>query len=359
MGTIVPAPWDSPPDPELLRRGPGPGSPPLSQPVRTIAVVSTFTPPLLNPAQQDLVDLLGAKVEERPVFDAALRHELRAELEEALEPVIGDTTVDEPVFVSKHTLSGVHGCEGRHLADAALAFAWSPATARGAVVHKAVELSVHWRGELVPLDLVDEAMARLANDDRSISDWLRTCDEGDRAELRAVAGERVTTFLECFPPLSSRWVPVTEGRLRADLLGGRVVLQGRTDLTLGRADGTRAGKVVIDLKTGRPSPAHVDDLRFYALVDTLRLGTPPRLTASYYLESARAHPEPVTQGVLLAAVARTVDGVRKLVELRDGRPPELQAGRACGWCPAMLTCDVGRQHLGELDDGERWDDDLT
>lgn len=302
--------------------------------------------------------LLGARPDERPDFDAGLRHELRAELEEALAPVVADVDPAESVWVSKHTLSSVHGCEGRHLAERAKAFAWTPALARGAVVHKAVELSVHWRGDLVPLDLVDEAMARLANDDKAISDWLRTCTEGDRAELRSMAGERVTTFLECFPPLASRWFPVTEGKLRADLCDGKVVLQGRTDLTLGRADGTRAGKVVIDLKTGGPSPSHVDDLRFYALVDTLRLGTPPRLTASYYLDSARAQPESVTVDVLHAAVARTVDGVRKLRELDAGREPVLRPGAPCRWCPGLEGCATGRRHLGDEDDlDDRWDDD--
>jgi hypothetical protein len=326
--------------------------------VRTIGGVTSFVPPPLNPAQQDVLDLLGARTEDRPVFDAGLRHDLRAELEEGLAPVAAAREDGDAMWVSKHTLSSVHGCEGWHLAEKAQPFAWSPAMARGAVVHKAVELSVHWRGELVPLDLVDEAMARLANDDKAVSDWLRTCEEGERAELRSVAGERVTTFLECFPPLSSRWIPVTEGRLRADLLDGKVVLSGRTDLTLGKADGTRAGKVVIDLKTGGPSPAHVDDLRFYALVDTLRLGTPPRLTASYYLESARAQPEAVNEGVLRAAVARTIDGVRKLYELEAGREPELRAGPPCRWCPGLTGCDTGRRHLGEDDPDDRWDDDL-
>ena len=316
-------------------------------------------PPPLNPAQHDVLALLGARPDERPEFDPELRHDLRAELEEGLAPVAGDLPPNDSLWISKHTLSSVHGCEGRHQAEKATEFAWTPALARGTIVHKAVELSVHWRGELIPLDLVDEAMARLANDDKAVSDWLRTCSESDRAELRSVAGERVTSFLECFPPLASKWFPVTEGRLRADLNDGRIVLSGRTDLTLGKADGTRAGKVVIDLKTGGFSPSHTDDLRFYALVDTLRLGTPPRLVASYYLDSARAQPEAVTEGVLRAAVARTIDGVVKLHELNGGREPVLRPGPPCRWCPALPTCDTGRRHLGDDPDADdRWDDDV-
>ncbi len=198
--------------------------------------------------------------------------------------------------------------------------------------------------------MVDEALARLANGTDGLGAWLQSCPEGERAELRALANERVVTFFECFPPLKARWVPVTEGRLRAELLGGRIVLAGRTDISLGRATGPTAGKVVIDLKTGGFSASHLDDLRFYALVETLRLGTPPRLLASYYLDSGRAHPEAVTEGLLQAAVARTVDGARILHELEVGsREPVVRPGRTCRWCPALAGCGPGRAHLGEDD----------
>ena len=44
-------------------------------------------------------------------------------------------------------------------------FAWSAAKAKGQVAHKAIQLSIHWRGEIVPITVVDEAIARLADDD--------------------------------------------------------------------------------------------------------------------------------------------------------------------------------------------------
>jgi hypothetical protein len=198
--------------------------------------------------------------------------------------------------------------------------------------------------------MVDEALARLADGSDGLATWLQGCPEAERAELRALANERVVTFFECFPPLKSKWVPVTEGRQRANLLGGRIVLQGRTDLSLGRPIGSTAGKVIIDLKTGGFSPAHLDDLRFYALVETLRLGTPPRLLASYYLDSGRAHPEAVTEGLLHAAVARTVDGARILHQLEVGtREPVVRPSRSCRWCPNLAACGPGRAHLGEDD----------
>ena len=268
--------------------------------------------------------------------------------------------VDDPLFVSKRALANVHGCELKHMAERSADFAWNATIARGSVAHKAIELSVHWRGEPDPLDMVDEALARLADGSDGLATWLQGCPEGERAELRALANERVVTFFECFPP--------AQGPLGARHRGPPAGEPAWAVASCCRAaptsrsavpSGTTAGKVIIDLKTGGFSPSHLDDLRFYAMVETLRLGTPPRLLASYYLDSGRAHPEAVTEGLLHAAVARTVDGARILHQLEVGtREPVVRPGRACRWCPALAGCGPGRAHLGEddlLDD--RLDDD--
>ena len=68
--------------------------------------------------------------------------------------------------------------------------------------------------------------------------------------------------------------------------------------------------MIIDLKSGGASTQHRDDLRFYALLETIRIGVPPRLVASYYLDQGLAHAESVTEGMLDATLARTVDGAR-------------------------------------------------
>jgi hypothetical protein len=308
--------------------------------------------PELNAAQQQVVDLLGSAGGDRPQFDAGLRHELRADLEQQLAPIIERLPAGQQLFVNKHKLSQVHGCEARFLAESDGSFSWSVPLARGSIAHKAIELGVAWRGDVVPADLIDETMARLAQGNDGLGDWLRTCGEGDRAELRSQAVERVTSFFECFPPLKSQWRPVLEGKVRVELFDSRIVLSGKTDLALGAANGTTAGKVLIDFKTGGFAPAHIDDLRFYALLETLKIGTPPRLLASYYLESATPHPERVTEALLEAAVARTVDGVAKMIELSytDSEPIK-RAGSSCRWCPILAGCDVGRAHLDGDDPG--------
>ena len=303
------------------------------------------TPPEPTPVQAQTLAVLGAAGAERPTFDAELRHHLRGQLEAGLEAVADDLGPDEILSVSKHLLGQVHGCEVRLLAEEAAdeGFAVTVPIARGAISHKAIELGIHWRGEPHPGDLVTEAMASLAATDHWLTDFLQTCTEATRGELRSTAGDRVAKFFECFPPLEARWRPVTESSQVVVLAGGRVRLRGKVDLTLGTARGTQAGKVIIDLKTGTPNPVHRDDLRFYALLDAIRIGVPPRLVASFYLDLGEARTEPVTVGLLETAVARTVDGIRRLTALRAGTTaPVHRPGPACRWCPILADCEPGR-----------------
>jgi hypothetical protein len=317
--------------------------------------------PALTPAQQEVLDQLGALGQTRPSFDAGLRGELKAALEEGVAPLVPlldelGLDAEHPLTVSKHSLSQVHGCEVRFLAEDGVFPGWSVPRARGTVAHKAIELSIHMRGEPHPSELVDDALARLTEGDHYLSDWLQQLGEAERAELRAEACDRVTKFLECWPPLKAAWRPVTESSLRADLLDGRIALKGKVDLTLGRADGTTAGrtvagKVLIDLKTGGFSPHHLDDLRFYALLEAVRLGVPPRRLSTYYLDRGAFLPEDVTEGLLATTVSRTVDGIAKIVALRAARAePIHKPGPVCRWCPALDTCEVGQAHLAASED---------
>lgn len=142
-----------------------------------------------------------------------------------------------------------------------------------------------------------------------------------------MATDRVAKFAECFPPLRSGWRPVTESRWAAEFHGGKIRLSGKVDLTIGGCDGLRAGKVIIDFKTGNRSLTHVEDLRFYALLETLRLGVPPWKVATYCLDSGTFAVEVVTEGMLEAAAHRVVAGAAKLAELREGGRTRA-AGRA-------------------------------
>jgi len=275
----------------------------------------------------------------RPDVEPTLRDDLRRSLEHALRPVAEGLTA--PVFVGKAALGRVLACEAHHVAEAGAYFEWSIASARGTVAHKAIQLSVGRSDRPVPLRLVDDALDRLADDPNArIADFLLGLSDADRAELRGDVNDLVAGFLELWPPLQPGWRPQTESPRRAELLGGMVVLSGKVDLTLGSPVGTQAGRVVVDLKSGGRHGGHVDDLRFYALLDTLRVGVPPFRLVSYYLDSGTLACEEVTEDVLEAAVRRTVAATRKIVELTTGlRSPAVTPNPACRWCRLRQECD--------------------
>ncbi|MBM3742205.1 MAG: PD-(D/E)XK nuclease family protein [Actinobacteria bacterium] len=295
----------------------------------------------LNPMQRSVVDVLKKPAGWVPlplsVVDA-----VRDQIEKSLAPLAEKLTPDRPLFISKGGLTTVHGCETHYVASLD-SFEWTLTNARGTIMHKAVELSINWRGPVEPALLVDEALARLEDEEgRGPGEFIAQLSPGERAQLRSYAVDLFTKFEESFPPLKAAWRPVTESTARVELFGGRISLSTRVDLTLG-APGS---KVIIDLKTGRIYANHREDLRFYALVEALRSGQPPRRLATYSLESARADVEEVSEGVLQAAVRRVVDGANAIYELtREERVPKLNPGAQCRWCPLGATCETGQQFL--------------
>jgi hypothetical protein len=300
----------------------------------------------MNPAQLRVLELLRKPRDPLSPVREDLGVSLLAELEDALAGSVAHLG-GERMHVNKHLLASVHTCE-RFTLGTRDGFTWSARTARGSVAHKAVQLGVNWRGEPRAPDLVDEALGRLVDGDDSLAGYLAGMSEADRAELRSEAVNMVNAFHECFPPLQASWKPSTETAVRVDAFGGLLRLHGRIDLALGGPTGLVPGKVLIDLKTGVSAAQHRDDLRFYALLETIRLGVPPRLVATCYLDSGRVDCEKVNESVLDASLARTVDGVRKLTEIQHAvRAATVSTGPACGWCPLRPDCSEGRAWITE------------
>lgn len=302
----------------------------------------------LTPAQESTLDLLR-RSGEALVFSEAFVKDLR---EEALETFahFADRLDGDTIFVTKHTLAGVFGCEAQFLAPDE--FEWTPARARGQVSHRAIQLLINWRGEPEPGELVDEAIARLVNEEKGLTPWLESLGQGDLADLRAMSSDHVTKFMECFPPLDVRSRPVTESSTQWPV-DGPILLRGRADLTMGKPFERESRKLIVDLKTGRVIARHREDLRFYAIVETLSRQVPPRKLASFYLDAAQPIVEDVTESLLRSTLRRTLDGVNALIELKvEGRPPSKSPGASCRWCPLAVGCDEGQTYLRSLDDRE-------
>ncbi|HWL42424.1 MAG TPA: PD-(D/E)XK nuclease family protein [Ilumatobacter sp.] len=298
--------------------------------------------------QRKTLDVLraGTPVE----FDPEFVDELCADVADTIEQ-FHDRLDETTLFVSKHRLASVFGCEVQHLLPDD--FHWNTAIAGGQVAHRAIELFLNRRVEAHPAGLVDEAFEQLANADRGLADYLAGLPEAERALLRSTAVDKVITFQECFPPMPQATRVRTESSIRwpAD---GPIMLSGKVDLLIGaNLTGSTSRKVLVDLKTGWAAPRHREDLRFYALVETLRSRVPPRKLASYYLDAGEASTEDVTEGTLRATARRTLDGIHREIELRvEGAEPVKRPGSSCRWCPlATDDCTEGAAYLaGRADD---------
>ena len=312
----------------------------------TVASVSdptspTPAPAVLTPAQQRTLDVIRRSGDPL-VFDDDFIDHLIAEAATAVAE-LSARLQGEQLWVSKGFLSRVHGCEVLHLAPDD--FAWKPTTAAGFVAHKAIELSLHWRGEPHPATVVDEALARLADQADSRGAYIAGLTEGEWAELRSRAVDRTTKFLQDFPPLPVSSHPVLEAATKWRP-PGTIEFSGKVDLVVGRPQGNEARLLIIDFKSGNQSPHHRDDLRFYALLQTLRQAVPPRKLVTYYLDYSTSDVEDVTEGTLQSALLRALDGIERHIELTvEGRPPVKKVGVACRWCPLQATCAEGTAFL--------------
>lgn len=309
--------------------------------------------PTLSPLQLKTLALLR-RGDDPIVFDETVVASIRADIDEAFEN-FHERLGDESIFISKHRITSVLGCEVQHMLPDS--FSWSPAVAGGQVAHRAIQLMLNWRGDPVPADLVDEAIARLADNDTTLGDWIAGLSDADLSDLRGTAVDKLIKFQECFPPLDKRSAPTTESSVRWPL-DGPIVLSGKVDLTLGRPSGAESRKVIIDLKTGWVSPKHREDLRFYALVETLRTQVPPRKLASFYLDAGEPVVEDVTEGVLRTASRRLLDAINAEIELKfEGRDPVKRPGTSCRWCPLQNECAEGRAFLSGGDEQEPYEPD--
>ncbi len=294
----------------------------------------------LTPAQRrSLEGLIG--LGERPSFPSDLVPRLRDRIEETARAF----PLPQPLWLGKSALSDLGRCPGLFEAVRAgerAPFAYTPRFAAGKLAHKALELDIAGREEREPHGLVEVAADRLVEDEAFRAYWDQLTPLR-RDEALMDAAKTLELFRSTMPPLRRMrrdLSPSTEWTVRAELLGGALVLSGTIDLVLGAAipEPGRSSRLALDFKTGRAWPEHAEDMRFYALVLSLRFGVPPYRVATLYLESGEWQAEDVDERTLERAADRVVEAVRAAAAAQAGRSLPLQPGPYCTWCPRSATC---------------------
>jgi hypothetical protein len=298
---------------------------------------------LTTPAHERLVAELLAWDRPRPAADLELAGELRAALEAGVEDAARRIPDGRDVFVGKWSLDALV-CDGWYRDRQDADFAWSVPAARGKLAHRAVELDWKLRRALPPDGVVARVWDELASDPRdNLAGYLNTVEPVDAAELRHDAEQLLSEFRDTWPAIPPIAAPRLEQRVRVRLAGGKVVLSGTPDLVLGRVRRDECRMLLVDFKTGQRKPqAERDELRFYALLLTLKYGVAPWRWAAYYVAECAWDAEDLDPDALFAAVRRVTDGVEQAVRLEVERVAEpgwtLRGGPHCAWCSRASTC---------------------
>ena len=296
---------------------------------------------LTDPQRRTLDRLIGTG--ERPVFAT----DLRQRLADRIESAVRELDLAEPLWFGKEALNQLARCEGRfaaRLGGEDPPFEHSVTTAAGVLVHKAIEVDVGAREDLEPHGIAVTAAERLCDREERFAEFWRGRPAAEQDELLMEVVRKVSLFQGSFPPLRElrrEMAPITELGVKAQLSGGDLTLSGKIDLVLGvpdRLEPCRATRLAVDLKTGGAWPEYAEDMRFYALLMTLRFGVPPYRVASLFLDSGEWQSEEVSEETLLHAADRVVAAARTAGALLGGREPELTPGSWCGWCPRAFTC---------------------
>jgi hypothetical protein len=292
-----------------------------------------------TPAQQRLRDELLAWDAERPAVDPGLASRLRAALEQGVAEVLDEHDVgDERLWVSKSALDRL-ACDGWWVDRRETGFTPSSAMVAGVLAHRAIELDQGSGRRHGPDVLVRRAWDELATDAGAMADHANGLDALDADMLRDDVLQLLTDHRDTWPLLPVAAHVRTEQQVRVRLAAGRVVLLGAPDMTIGSVRDDRARMLLVDLKTGmRREQQERQDLRFYALLLTLKYGQPPFRWASYYVAEGGWDAEDLDEQLLWTAVRRTVDGVRQAARLLTGGDLHLRPGGYCRFCSRRDDC---------------------
>jgi len=191
-------------------------------------------------------------------------------------------------------------------------------------------------------------IAALGDGDREVVRFVERLSTEARDNLRSQVQEKCE-LLEVLLGDVRQCEGTAQERFRVQFTEPGVQLTGRTDLVLGAID-----RSILEVKSGRFGPHLNDELRFYALLATLRDQRSPVAVAALTLGDGVLTTLEVTIDLLEAGAQRVIDAARVLVQVDQatvaGRWPETMPSRLCSWCRAAPRCpDVPDVSLAEFE----------
>jgi hypothetical protein len=297
---------------------------------------------------EDLMRRLRGDGGPRPVVDPGLAGGLRDWLEDGLAEAVAGLPEDaDAVRVNKESLNQVLVCEAHLAAHRSAPRMVTPELARGSLVDA---LFRQW----VTVGAIDEPWAdavaalEVEGDRDGVVAFVSALPAARRDQLVAEVAEQAAGIARRWPVPSPSWMARTQERLEVPLCGGRIVMAGVVDLVLGGPARERASVCVVELKSGGRRIEHRGDLHFYALLETLRSGSPPFRIATYYSATGELDVEAVGEDALVGALQRVLTGAARLCRLAAGVEPARTPNALCAWCAGLPACGPGQERAGAV-----------
>jgi len=312
----------------------------------------------------DVLEVLRGDPTSRPAPDPALVAAARSHLEAAAAAWAEAVPAGVVVRVTKDAVASVRRCEARHVAELAGRQDGNgqvvPAMVRGRLVDALFRqvATIGWVSD----DPVADALAGCAAEGEPEDGSLGALAELEQLQVRAEVTAASGALVAAWPPLPAGAGLRTQERVLVPLAGGRVVLSGRPDLTIGRPTRRRAGVLVVEAKSGRFRPAHLEELRFYALLETLRWGVAPFRAVVWSLGDGRLEAIDVDANLVWSETLRVADAITRLTRLAAEEAPRPSANPLCPSCPLLAGCPDGTRQValaggGSLADADEEADD--
>jgi hypothetical protein len=264
--------------------------------------------PMWRPlAGAELLERLRVTGRARPSASPELADDLRALIESGLGDVSSGVE-GGPLVMTKDRLTRALSCPVHRTVDRFGQRTFSIPLACGALV------DVLFRQVVTSAGIGDawsDSLDGLAVDAHQtpLLAWIDELSPTDRDELRSEVDRQAKGLLARWPAFEPAWLPRTQESIRVSLAGGSIELSARVDLAIGPPAGDEASVAIVEVKSGARRPVHRDDLRFYALVETLRSQSPPFAVATYYSRTGELDVEPVSREILVDSARRCLAGV--------------------------------------------------
>jgi hypothetical protein len=266
-------------------------------------------------ATGSLLDRLRGARSARPQVDPELSGGLREWLEDALSDALSATSGGMPEGAPALVIDNLS--RRRSLGAGELAEVDLQGSADETAVRRLVSCAFRqWvtTGKLG--DPLADSLAAISvgGDPDGIVERVSRMPIADRAQLESEIARHAGRIMQTWPSLCASWRPRTNEKITIPLCGRRIILSAVVDLAVGPQASKNASVCIVGIETGPRRAADEIEMRFCALVETLRSGAPPSRVGRFYTRTGELLVEPVDEHLLVASLLETIELVERLCQ---------------------------------------------